>query len=483
MDTERCRSKFGLGVLLAVLCATGCREPARTAPREAPATDGLVASQNPARVASDESSPPAPGPPPTAAGAQLALWLASFNSRDKDALIAYHRQHFPYEVASADVANIERELGLSQATGGFELKRVEDSAATRLTVTLAERRRLRFARATLEVDPAAPQRVVRFEIHPIAPPRELLPGDPAGQLDAAKRRSLIDGIARELKAHYVFAEAAVSMSTTLDAHAAAGDYDSLSEGPAFAQAVTNDLREVSRDDHLTVAFGRHSSDAVQETREEQIQRFRDSNFRFGALDRLSGHVAHLVITGFVASEDPEVRDAIGGLMTQVADARALLLDLRDNHGGHPDTVAFVASYLFDATPVHLGDIYRRDDGSTQEFWTASKVPGTRFGPKKPVYVLTSKRTFSGGEDLAYGLQAQGRARVVGETTRGGAHPCAPYSLDEWFYIVVPWGRSINPVTHTNWQGVGVVPDVAVPADRALDEAHRRAIQDLSSVAR
>jgi C-terminal processing protease CtpA/Prc len=178
--------------------------------------------------------------------------------------------------------------------------------------------------------------------------------------------------------------------------------------------------------------------------------------------------------------EPEVSEAIGSMMTRVADARALIVDLRNNQGGEPETVAFVASYLFDPTPVHLGDIYRRDTDTTQQFWTARELPGKRFGGAKPVYILTSKKTFSGGEDLAYSLQAIKRAQVVGEQTAGGAHPCDAYSIDDVFYIVVPWGRSINPVTKTNWEGVGVTPDVAVPADQALEEAHRRALRDLSS---
>jgi C-terminal processing protease CtpA/Prc len=175
-----------------------------------------------------------------------------------------------------------------------------------------------------------------------------------------------------------------------------------------------------------------------------------------------------------------VREGIGALMSRVGDARALLIDLRDNSGGEPATVAFVASYLFDAKPVHLNDIYRRDDDSTQQFWTAAEVPGKRFGARKPIYVLTSKRTFSAGEDLAYSLQAIKRARVVGERTRGGAHPCDAYPLDDSFFIVVPWGRGINPVTKTNWEGVGVMPDVAVPEERAFDEAYRLAMADLAA---
>jgi retinol-binding protein 3 len=301
-------------------------------------------------------------------------------------------------------------------------------------------------------------------------------GPTAVQLDAAKRRALLDGITRELDAHYVFPEVATKMRAALQARAAAGDYDHLSDGPAFARTVTEHLREVSPDAHLWVEFGRPGANVLPMT----PQAIRERNFGFGALDYLSGDVARLAIRGFTLATDPEVREGIGRLMSRVADARALIIDLRDNSGGEPATVAFVASYLFDETPVHLNDIYRRDDDSTQEFWTAPEVPGKRFGGQKPVYVLTNKRTFSGGEDLAYSLQAIKRARVVGEQTRGGANPCDAFPLDESFFIVVPWGRAINPVTKTNWEGVGVTPDIAVPEERALETAHRLAIADLTA---
>ncbi len=167
-------------------------------------------------------------------------------------------------------------------------------------------------------------------------------------------------------------------------------------------------------------------------------------------------------------------------MSRVADADALLVDLRENHGGHPATVALVASYLFDPAPVHLNDMFSHDDGSIQESWTLPEVRGARFGGKKPLYVLTSRETFSGGEELAYDLQCLHRAKVVGETTGGGANPGGPHELDDWFRIFVPEARPINPITKTNWERVGVVPDIPVPADVALKEAHRRALHDLST---
>lgn len=170
-----------------------------------------------------------------------------------------------------------------------------------------------------------------------------------GPLDAGTRRALIDGIIRELSARYVFADVATRMGTALRARAAAGEYDGSSDGPAFAQQVTQHLRAVSHDKHLSVEFGRPSWDPTPLPREERLERWRQHNYWFGAVEQLSGHVARVVIDGFVPTTEPEAREAIGHIMTSIADAAALIVDLRGNPGGEPETVAFIASYLFDST--------------------------------------------------------------------------------------------------------------------------------------
>jgi C-terminal processing protease CtpA/Prc len=165
---------------------------------------------------------------------------------------------------------------------------------------------------------------------------------------------------------------------------------------------------------------------------------------------------------------------VAEVMAAIADAPALVIDVRKNHGGDPAAVALLASYLFDDAPVHLDDMFWHDDGSTQQFWTTPAVKGRRFGGKKPVFVVTSEETFSAAEELAYDLQSLRRAIIVGAKTRGGAHPVFVQALDGGFSMRVPMGRAINPVTKTDWEGTGVVPDVASSADDAMTTALRLA---------
>ena len=159
-------------------------------------------------------------------------------------------------------------------------------------------------------------------------------------------------------------------------------------------------------------------------------------------------------------------------MTSLNQADAIIFDLRDNHGGSPETVAFVASYLFDH-PTHLEDLYNRSTNSTLQSWTLSPVEGNQLA-NKPAFVLTSAETFSGGEEFAYDLKMLKRATVVGETTAGAAHMARQWRIDAHFGIRVPDTLPINPVSKTNWEGTGVTPDVRVNVADALATAEQLA---------
>jgi C-terminal processing protease CtpA/Prc len=164
----------------------------------------------------------------------------------------------------------------------------------------------------------------------------------------------------------------------------------------------------------------------------------------------------------------------------VAHTDALIFDLRQNGGGDPAMVTFIASYLFDK-PTHLNDLYNRKEDSTQQFWTLSYVPGERLA-KQPVFVLTSKRTFSGAEEFCYDLKNQKRATIVGETTGGGAHPVGGHPVADYFMVGVPFAKAINPITKTNWEGTGVEPDVKVSAADALTTAEKLAAEKTKAAA-
>jgi C-terminal processing protease CtpA/Prc len=231
------------------------------------------------------------------------------------------------------------------------------------------------------------------------------------------------------------------------------------------------LQAVSHDKHLRV---RYSHEAIPErgprrepTAEEREQRKRDltwMNHGFGKVERLRGNIGYLEFFNFA---DEELgADTVAAAMNFINGTDALIIDMRSNGGGNPAMVALVCSYLFGPEPVHLNDLYWREGNRTDEFWTRKEVPGKRY-VNKDVYVLTSKRTFSGAEEFTYNLKNLKRATIIGETTGGGAHPGGGFRISEHFGMFIPTGRAISPITKTNWEGTGVTPDVSVPADQAL----------------
>jgi C-terminal processing protease CtpA/Prc len=139
-------------------------------------------------------------------------------------------------------------------------------------------------------------------------------------------------------------------------------------------------------------------------------------------------------------------------------------------------VAFLSSYLLEPPSTHLNNLYWRKNDETQQFWSSPYVPGKRFGGTKPLYILTSKNTFSAAEEFTYNLQSIGRAIVVGERTGGGAHPGQMHRINREFEVFIPNGRAINPVTKGNWEGVGVLPDLEASQDKAFDVAYTTLLQ-------
>lgn len=307
---------------------------------------------------------------------------------------------------------------------------------------------------------------------------------PPHPIDAKVRHAVIAALDAKLKANYVFPEVAASLGRQLAAKEAAGGYAAANDTVAFAQALSKDLRELGKDSHFVVEFapgvepGPGPTVQAKVPSAEEVAAGRAEMARFGygieRVERLAGQVGYIEIRGFGPTE--LVADAYTAAMTLLAGSEAVIVDLRRNGGGEPSSVAHLLSHFFAPGDVrHVNDIYTRPTDTTQQYWTNPSVPVRYTGP---VYVLTSKRTFSGGEEAAYDFQTQKRATLVGETTGGGANPGDFIAIAEGFAAFIPTGRSINPVTKTNWEHVGVQPDVAVPAGDALRTAHAAALREV-----
>jgi hypothetical protein len=299
-----------------------------------------------------------------------------------------------------------------------------------------------------------------------------IPDTPASStIDAATRARVIDAAIAQINESYVFPDVAKKMGIAVRGRAKRGEYDSVTDGNVFANLLTEHFRDVSHDKHLSVSFSPtplHEESSSPSP--DGVARFRaamqEANCGFEKVEHLSGNVGYLKFDFFA---DPEICGGTAvAAMNFLANVGALIFDLRENGGGDPKMIALVSTYLF-AKQTHLNDLWVRKSGETQQYWTLPYVPGKRL-PSVPVFVLTSHDTFSGGEEFSNNLKVLKRATLVGEVTGGGAHPVTGHRIDDRFMIGVPFARAINPTTKTNWEGVGVEPDVKVPAADALSTA-------------
>ncbi|MFD3556291.1 S41 family peptidase [Streptomyces goshikiensis] len=289
---------------------------------------------------------------------------------------------------------------------------------------------------------------------------------------------VIDETARLLTGHYVFPEIAQQLADLLRRRLTEGAYD-VDDAEELARLVTADLQSVNGDRHLRL---KHHADPVSPKQGaaslDAMRRDFDTSLGGAPLVQLlDGGVAVVELAPMLFPLD-WAAEPLGAALTLASRAQALIVDLRANRGGDPDTVAFVCSYLLDER-THLNTMHWRGGERVEQSWSLPHVPGARFGGSKPLYVLSSDSTFSAAEELAYDLQQLGRAVVVGERTRGGAHPCNGWTVHPHLEATIPVGRAVNPVSGANWEGTGVQPDVPCAAADSLARAHALALARLA----
>lgn len=310
------------------------------------------------------------------------------------------------------------------------------------------------------------------------------PDQPDLTIDAATRASVVESLAKNVEERYVFPEVGKKVARSLRERSKKGRYDGITSAKAFNDTLSANLRELAHDLHLRTHY-RHDPLPAQdgrrgppnaEERARVLAEARRINFGFQKVERMPGNIGYIELTGFDGSAD-------GGAVAQtamqfLAHTDALIFDLRRNGGGDPNMVVLLLSYLYgDDERVHVNDFFSRGETVLPQFWTLTTIPGPRF-VDKPVYVLTSSRTGSAAEEFAYDIQQLKRGTLVGETTAGGANPGQMVRLNENFAAFIADGRAVNPVSKTNWEGVGVEPDVKVKAPEALQVAHVAAVSAL-----
>lgn len=311
----------------------------------------------------------------------------------------------------------------------------------------------------------------------------LLPsGADAAELDRETKAAIIDSVRFHLDKTYIFADTAEKMGKALSKNFKKGKYDDLDDMDSFTRRLTADMEEISHDRHLWVFPATEEEIRIarqdepsDDDMEMRIARAAYTNFGFERVERLEQNIGYLKFNSFEnAKYGGETAVAA---MNFLANCYAIIIDLRENGGGSPTMIQLISSYFFDEA-THLNNFYIRETDTLKQFWTQSHIEGPSLADK-PLFILTARRTFSGAEEFTYNMKNLKRATIIGETTGGGAHPTTTVVFpDLGAKMGVPFGRAVNPITMTNWEGTGVEPDIKVPQEDALEVAKYEALKQL-----
>jgi hypothetical protein len=310
---------------------------------------------------------------------------------------------------------------------------------------------------------------------------------PAASSERPTPRQTVQAVASRIRDLYFDPAAADRIARDLEAAAAAGTFDDMTDGRDLAAALSTRLRP--SDAHFVVVYNPDAAagPAMRRMRPPEgaspgprpgASPEARGHYGFRKVEILPGNVGYIDLRQFsdidFQNADDPARRAADAALTFVADADAVIFDLRDNGGGAPSMVGYLSS-AFTPANAPIYNIFHSREG------TESEAPGV-FHPNPrlevPVYILISGRTGSAGEAFPYTLQGAGRAVIVGERSGGAANPGGMEPVGGGFAVFVSQGSPRNPNTGRNWEGTGVEPDVAVPWNQALDRAHQLALEGI-----
>lgn len=303
-----------------------------------------------------------------------------------------------------------------------------------------------------------------------------LPAGPVRQSGNLADREYRNGVLRKVadivEGKYVLADRAKGFADVFRGKCASGSYDAFVKAGEFAEKVNADLIAITGDKHLNFrvivpsAAGEKSASSLHHPVRYYLLRKKE-NAGFNKLEWIEPGIGYLDLRRFYSFG--EAKDMAVAAMRFLSNARAIIIDVRENGGGSGD---YLSSYFLPA-PTQLTGSYSRLDGRLSEIWTMRDI-GMEPRTDVPLFIIAGPNTFSAAEAFAYDLKTRKRATIVGEPTKGGAHSVDLFGIDDQFEFYISTARGVSPVTGGNWEGTGVIPDIAVPSSAALETAVREA---------
>ena len=306
--------------------------------------------------------------------------------------------------------------------------------------------------------------------------------EPSGEVSNLEKKQVIDSVSSNLTKYYIFPELADQMISLLNSQFVEGKYKELKSYEQFGQMITRDLRSIKNDKHLWIWYNpgwiKNELSKVIDLSEginKGLLKAQKENFGFKEIKILDGNIGFFRFDEF--SDYPEALETIIGVFKFVQYSDALIIDLRNNYGGSPEMVQFLCSFFFSIPSIHLNSLKYKGDSKMTQYWTYHFLPGPRL-IDQTVYLLVSEKTASAAEEFAYNLQNLKRAKIIGVRTRGAAHHNEFKIINNNYFMSVPIARAINPITNSNWEEIGIKPDVEIGPELAFNKAYQSALLEM-----
>jgi hypothetical protein len=300
------------------------------------------------------------------------------------------------------------------------------------------------------------------------------------------QKKIINTVCEKLDEIHAFPEYNPEICNGLTKNIENGKYANLISPQSFADQLDRDLEIMHGDKHLGIFYDQQMAAEMEKENEKEeetgyltpqmIEEERQKNFGFKNLKILQGNIGYLDLRIFFPPK--YAGETAVAAMNFLSNCDALIIDLRYNGGGWDEMVTFLMSYFFDSEEsITLSTTYSRYEDEYYQSHTLSYVPG-RLLSSIPVFILTSKSTFSGAEAFTHYMKHFNKAIIVGETTRGGQNPVEIQTVGYGIIMLIPSWRQISSASETGWEDVGVKPHIEVDAIDALNAAHLKALQVL-----
>ncbi|RSC93345.1 S41 family peptidase [Tenacibaculum singaporense] len=302
-------------------------------------------------------------------------------------------------------------------------------------------------------------------------------------LSQDKKQNIVTTIQSHLKTTYVNLEKANKMIKVLNVNLKSKKYKAITNPTEFSKVLTKDLQTSSKDLHLKVNYkpkqvaeNRQLSSEDIRLKKEQMKAKKMAEINFGFMETkiLRGNIGYLNLCLFADTKYAE--ETATAAMNFLSNTNAVIIDLRNNKGGVPSMIQLLSSYFFKDNPVLLSNFYERKTNAETQLYTLNINEESKMA-NKPLYILTSKKTFSAAEAFAYSLKYYNKAIVVGEVTKGGANRTKRITINNQFSISIPYIEAIHPVTKSNWEGVGVQPNIKTSKKDAFARAYLEALNN------